>query len=339
MGPINKRPSVQIDGHDALHRGDEVTFTATITDSNDKLDDLTVQWRVGDTYADARDSESLPCKGKTLCSYTLPAQTKDSLWVVVRVIDSDTATNEASREFSIVNRAPEAVIDLSAPAKSAERYPLLTEFVFSAKNSKDLDLGDQDFLVYKWKVTHHGQEISPAGCEDASKPDVCAFTADDPGDYQVTLTVKDPSQAVSKPMTLDLVVEEDRPPCIRSYSPPVLQNPTLFAIQNNTFAVIMVEDDVSPFPVDQGATSSAKTIGTFKWSTRKGFADDFSRFLHNTNQFAFPQGSVNPGDQVQIRVEYQDGNRSLASCDPNATVCSLNHDDCYQWITWTVTFQ
>jgi hypothetical protein len=342
-GTINKRPKVQVkELPEALHRGTDVTFSADITDPNDKLEVLKVEWHVGETHEAANASSPLSCEGqvKQQCRYTVPAGTKSEvLYVVVQVTDPYSATASGFRDFPIENRAPVAKLDLTAPANSSDHYPLLTNFVFSAKNSNDDDPGDQDRLGYSWKVTYQGQPISPSGCGDASKPDSCSFTAENPGKYQVILTVKDPSLAVSAPATMDLVVDEDRPPCIRSYSPPVLDKPVMFASQNNTFAVIMVEDDVNPFPVGEGAGSSPKTPGTFKWSSRTNLSDDFTRISTTSNQFPFSQSWFNVGDWIQIRVEYQDGKHSLASCDPNATVCSLNRDNCVQWITWTVIFQ
>jgi hypothetical protein len=338
-GTINKRPGVQIEDHEPLHRGETVTFKADITDANDKFETLSVEWHVGETCELASSQPMPECKGKSECDYTVPAQTKESVCIMVQVTDSYSASNLGSRLFHVENRAPQAKLERIAPVKSAEQYALLTDFIFSARNSKDDDPGDQDHLVYTWKVMHKGHEIFPPGCKDASKPDTCSFTVDAPGDYQVTLTVKDSSLAVSAPATEDLVIDEDRPPCIRSYNPPILDHPILFAASNNTFAVIQVDDDVNPFPVDLGVNTSQKTAGTFKWSSRKNPTDDFTRSTNMSNQLPFLQGSFKIGDQMQIRVEYQDGQHSLASCDPNATVCSLNKDDCVQWITWTVLFQ
>ena len=333
FGPINKRPSVQINEHEPLHRGETVIFAAAIIDPDEKTETLTVDWHVGDSCDAASRTPPLSCESNVTCSYNVPAQAPDSLCVVVTVTDRYTASASDSRVFEVENRAPWADIKRTAPLTStsgSSSFPLLTSFEFSGEASDDPDPGDKTRLVYTWRVTLNGQGLSYPKCADASRPWICAFTAQDPGSYRISLTVKDPGQKASAPASLDLDVADDSPPCIVDYDPSSLE-PVRFAAQKNTFAVRAVKDDVNPYP--------SPNAGTFRWSYRRGLTGEFSRYSVSSNRLDFDEGSFRIGDQIQIRVEYQDDkHRSLLSCDTNKPLCSLNNDGCVQWITWTVTF-
>jgi hypothetical protein len=327
-GTINKRPSVRIDDHEPLHRGETVTFTATITDANDKLDALTVVWRVGDTCDSARGQPALTCDSKTSCSYTLPTEVKTNLCVVVHVTDPYSSSDEAEHPFDIENRAPVAKLERTSPESSADSdYPLLTHFVFSGKDSKDDDPGDR--LIFTWKVTLPDGQPLTSGCGDASKPDSCAFVAETPGDYQIALKVEDPYRAVGE-ATVRVSVSPDRPPCITGFFPPSLERMAI-AGERNTFSVDTVKDDVNPYP--------GNNTGKFRWVFRRGTSGTFVRYNNESNRLDINENQFRISDKVQFRVEYRDDQHTdLSSCSLNDIRCELNHDGCAQWITWTVDF-
>lgn len=346
-GTINKRPSVRIVDHDPLHRGETVTFSAVIADANDKLETLTVEWRVGDTKENAA---AISCAGekKDECQYTVPAGTKwSSLYLVVQVSDRYSASAEAFRPFNIENRAPKAEIKLTQPTDNPPNYPLETKFTFSGEGSEDFDPGDTDRLIFQWEVKLNNQTFSAPDCFNPSKPKLCTFTADQPGDYQVSLTVKDPSEASSSPASETLKVNTDSAPCINPSSTsksifPQSLTPTMFASDRNHFEVSAVADDVNPYPANPDKPGS--TTGSFIWTYRKGTSGKWERSTYTTNRLDFGERKLSVSDQWQIRVEYQDRQGSLAKCGSDVVSCALDHEcgdsdcKCAQWITWTVTF-
>lgn len=324
-----------------------MTFSAAIGDANDKLDTLTVVWRVGDSYENAA---AITCAGekKDECQYTVPEGTKwSSLYLVVQVSDPYSATTSDKRSFPIENRAPKAAIKLAQPTERPP-YPLETKFTFSGEGSEDFDPGDTDRLIFKWEVKLNNQTFSAPDCFNPSKPKLCTFTADQPGEYQVSLTVKDFSEASSVPASQSLVVNQDSPPCINPSSTsksiiPQSLTPTMFASDRNHFEVSAVADDVNPYPANPDKPGSA--TGNFIWSYRKGTSGKWDRSTYTTNRLDFGEKKLSVGDQWQIRVEYQDRQQSLAKCGSDVVCCALDHEccdgdcKCAQWITWTVTFQ
>jgi hypothetical protein len=223
-------------------------------------------------------------------------------------------------------------------------YSLQTKFAFSGEGSEDLDFGETDRLLFEWKVTLNNEPISASEC----KAKVCSFTAGQPGDYRVSLKVKDPSDAVSVAESEVLKVNPDSPPCIdtRSSSRSILPfslNPTMFADRDNSFEIISVVDDVNPYPADR----SNSVPGSFKWS-RKGTSGDFLQMpREQSNRYTIYANEFRALDQVQVRVEYLDGRNRRASCAPDITCCSDDREccenntgcECAQWITWTVNFR
>jgi hypothetical protein len=348
MGTINKRPRVQIDDPGPVHRNEPVTFKATITDPNDKIDKLDVKWYVGGTIEEAKNSEALFCESEsqTECKYTVPAQKRTELWLVVRVTDPYSATVDATQQITIQNLAPQADIALIEPSMSLvmQSYDLHTGFIFSGEASKD---PEGDILDFTWTVTVDGNKTT-ACAENKTKR--CSFTAEIPGSYEVSLEVADTDKATAT-YKRSMIVAEDSPPCIKvngngnntSFSPQSLQ-PKLSAEDPNILVVNSVSDDGNPYPSKKGST-----LGKFTWAYRYGTTGTFWRFFDLTsNQLEIRANSYHAGDIVQFRAEYMDTGQPRTTCEASVTCCSLDHEccqskgdncDCAQWITWTVTFQ
>ncbi len=327
-GPINMPPTVQIDDTQSLHRGEKITLTATIHDPDQSNDSLNVTWYVGtDTDCDTAATSALgSCTSQPSndqCCYT--PQAFGSVCVVVQVKDRYGAFAEARRAFDVKDRPPTAVIVRTSPASTETTLPLSSNLVFSASSSTDPDLGDNDSLTFDWTVTQ------PDGTKLSKNTTLCSFTAATPGTYNVQLVATDSSQMSSDPVSVDVVIDQDQPPCIVGFAP---ESPhtIAFADQSTSFVVTSVDDDVDPYP---GSTS-----GTFTWSYRNGTSGEFERLqiLQNSNRLDFGPDLFVIGDVIQVRVKYQDRvSRSFSTCDQNADRCELK-PGCAQWVTWTISF-
>ena len=334
-GPINMPPTVEIASPtQPLHRGEEVIFTATIHDPDQKSDSLNVAWYVG-TDADCdKAAAGTPASCETqhndTCCYT-PTEL-GSICVVVRVTDRYGSSAVASHVFTVENQTPTASIVQTSPAPTISPLPLLSNLAFSAAGSTDPDPDHAKSLTYTWTVTQPDKtSLSVGTCPSPDTPKICTFAAAMPGTYHVQVTVKDPSQAASD-ASLDVVIDQDQPPCITGTTPRSMQA-LAFSDQSESFVVDSVADDVDPYP--------QSTSGTFTWLYRIGTRGDFQRWLTlaNSNRLAVGPTLLAQavGDVIQIRVEYQDSKgHSLTSCDQNADRCELKLG-CAQWVTWTVT--
>jgi REJ domain len=318
----------------ALHRGDKMTFTATIHDPDQSSDSLKVDWYVGTDgdcdKAMAGTAASCGTQRNDQCLFT--PNTPGSICVAVRVTDRYGASAVASRVFTVENRAPTAAIVQTSPAPTTAPLPLLSNLAFSAADSTDPDPNDTEGLTFTWTVTQPDKTtVSLGTCASPDTPDMCSFTASMPGTYHVQVTVTDPCQA-SNSASVDVVIAQDQPPCITGTTPRSLQT-LAFSDQTESFVVDSVADDVDPYP--------ESTSGTFTWLYRIGTTGDFQRWLMlaNSNRLAVGPALLAQavGDVIQIRVEYQDSRgHSLSSCDQDADRCELI-PGCAQWVTWTVT--
>ncbi len=311
----------------------KLTFSAANSSDPDPNDALTYKWTV--TQPDGSDLSATTCPSPQtpdVCSFT--ASMPGKYHVQVKATDPQGLDNSASLDVSIAqDRPPTAVIERTSPLSTTTPLPLFSTLTFSAANSTDPDVANGDTLTFTWTVTQpDGTSLSSTACPSVQKPDVCSFTAANPGTYHVQVTATDSSK-LSSAASLDVAIATDQPPCIVGFSPTTLST-IGFADQSLTFQVSNVSDDGDPY------TGSGPTTGTFIWSYRTSTSGAFMRMqnLYNSNRMDFGPGSFVIGDVVQIRVEYHDRvGRDLSSCDPNADRCELV-PGCAQWVTWTVSF-
>ena len=209
------------------------------------------------------------------------------------------------------------------------------------------DLDPDETWGFTWNVIRpDGTAFIPASCTDARPPgsEVC-FSPELPGTYQAQVIVTDGTLTASAP-TFSLQVA-DLPPCIRDTEPLFASAPKLFEYYDRAliFRVRAVQDDGDPLPPPARATQHA-----FRWSLRKQGAQPagFERRVSATfSDFTVPAHEYQPGDRIDVRVEYWDRldladptARDVGShCDPEAATCELiPGSKCYQWITWTVEY-
>lgn len=313
----------------------KLTFSATGSSDPDDDDtqDLTYTWTV--TQPDGSSLSATDCPSQqtpAICSFT--ASTPGKYHVQVKATDAYQMDNSDSLDVMIAqDQPPTAFIERTSPLSTTTPLPLFSTLTFSAAQSTDPDMVNGDTLSFVWKVTQpDGTDLSVTTCPSPQTPALCSFTVANPGTYHVQVTAKDSSHVASAPVSADVAVATDQPPCIVGFSPTTL-NTIGFADQSLTFQVSNVSDDGDPY------TGSGPTTGTFIWSYRTSTNGAFLRMpRYNSNRMDFVPGVFVIGDVIQIRVEYQDRvSRNLSSCDPNADRCELL-PGCAQWVTWTVSF-
>ena len=322
-------PTVKIDDPaQAPHPGETANFTATILDPDQSSDSLNVTWWVGtnancDTAATSALGSCASQQSNAQCSYV--PQGFVPICVVVQVKDRYGASAEARRAFNVQDRAPTAVIVRTSPVSTDATLPLASNLVFTGSGSTDPDLGDKDSLTFAWTVTQ------PDNSKLSQTTVLCSFTAASSGTYHIQLVVTDSSQMPSAPATVDVVIDQDQPPCIVGFVPED-PNTVAFPEQSTAFVVTSVADDLDPYP--------GSTFGTFTWSYRDGTSGDFTRVSNpqNSNRLDFGADLFVTGDVIQVRAKYQDRKtRDFSTCDQNASRCELT-PGCAQWVTWTVSF-
>jgi hypothetical protein len=128
----------------------------------------------------------------------------------------------ASSVFLVENWPPIAVIERTSPASAATTLPLLSKLTFSAAKSTD---PDDTNLTFTWTVTEPDR-TSPSAeiCSSPESQTECSFTATIPGKYHVQVIVRDPSGGQCAAST-DVVIDEDKPPCIAGTTPHCLLGP------------------------------------------------------------------------------------------------------------------
>ena len=209
-GPTNMPPTVEINGLDQpLHYGEEVIFTANVSDPDQSTASLDVAWYVEThgncNHATANTPVCRASQPNDKCGYT--PQDLGSICVVVRVTDRYGATATASRVFAVTDSPPVAKI---SPASTDTTLPLFSKLTFSAAGSSDPD--PNDALTYEWTVTQpDGSVLSATTCPSPQTPDVCSFAASMSGRYHIQVTVTDAHQ-MDNSASLDVAIAQDQPP-------------------------------------------------------------------------------------------------------------------------------
>jgi hypothetical protein len=248
----------------------------------------------------------------------------------VRVIDAS----------AITNGGPPASIRVVAPAGEMP-FGIFSNVHLGA--GAEGDLGPQDKITFAWKLTAPGGGSSvPAPCESVqpANAEVC-FQVAATGDYQVELTVTEGAQTASAtPFKLQV---QDRPPCIRATEPNYLEAARSFPLydRDQVFRVNEIDDDGDPLPPPDRVSEQA-----FVWSVRRKGDDPrlFRRLVNATfRNFVIPAREFQPGDEVEVRVEYRDRldlkTPRPSHCMEDDPLCEAKAGSgCTQRVTWTVVY-
>jgi len=341
--PINHAPEVKLTGDTQVNWGKgRARYHAEARDPDQSAASLTYEWRRQLGGCPTPDAATVaPIVGPSAPDFDDDDTFTEPfcVWVVVRDRDKAFAFDKLSTQ--VVHQQTTAALDVIKPkATSDDHYPLFSAVRLSGAGSNDPEKGK---LMFGWVLTRDGGPVTHAACSEAPDTDIC-FTADQPGDYKVTLTVKDARGGESKEMRT-LVIEPDAPPCIRSTKPEfglarIVRNPD----DELTFQVFSVEDDGDPFPARDGQTSTYAFTATW-WMEGENPSNPSGRRPADQAQNALvrfePQHFRN-GDTAYVRIQVTDRvnrDRDFMSCAPDKRDCALGKDPtCFQWVTWKVDF-
>ena len=358
--PINQRPSLAIrqDSGDQVYRGDVVDLEALVNDPAGH--DVSIAWSAA-MCADTPDASgnrsgcdpALFSSTDTEFSFTVPSTRADhtpvlNVYVTLQGTDSLGATAKPIQELviSISDQAP----DLDLRKDSRYAYVVGTEIDLFAKVG-DLDDGPAAVGAPTWQVSSPANQPAYtlddlAVTQDTSDPTHLqygkAFTPMGIGDWELEVTATDPFELASnQPGTtepLSITVVADHAPCLEEWSPiaSVVATDTLPLTDPTLFEVLVVQDDLDPFPTVPGDPVLGET--TFAWSILPPGATSRQALTGvSGNAVELDPTSYSPGDVVELRVEIQDRNHTPVNCPDTDLTCSTISDaTCTQRLTWRV---
>jgi hypothetical protein len=346
--PINRPPVVSGLGLvSPFVRGQPAWFTATVTDPDSDQGPISPTWAYvpeacpSDTSAANRPTNAQALPPET--QFMVPSDVtlaRFCVWVFAR--DRFGALDVKFLEEDPVNRPPVVQIDVISPtcvvasdpsSAVACTFGLYASFVLSAAGSTDPE-GDA-LTGYTWTLDSKppGSNASPAPCQPSTDDRTC-FSADQPGQYRVSVAVSDSQQGQTDSM-ITLSVAEDQPPCIRT-STPLYLNPLVIRnpMEDAAFSVDRVDDDGDPYP----ATATGETH--FTWYVGHGTLplvtqdNDFHSLNVGAESFVI-------GETGRVRVEIHD--RKVPAIDDvllgcgDAAVCAAR-PGCFQRVTWDLEY-
>jgi hypothetical protein len=343
--PINHAPHVVVSGDGMPVRKQMASFKADVTDQDGDVKQ--VLWaQVAGVCTDATDPTNWPPSSDWHGSMSsdpradmLSGQATDTpscVWVFA--IDSHGAISADNLTVTPKNQAPMAQIAVVAPeavavaASGLASYPLYSTIQLSSAGTFDPD-GDP-LMNRTWTLTRPNQP-NPAPLTSCNDAELCSFTADATGQYDISFTTSDGTDMGTKP--LSIFINQDQPPCIANtnYSfrrpaptPVSAKNPYPDAVEVDT-----VSDDGDPYP-------SPTSHLHFRWYIEIN-GQGLQFFDHD--YFSESLVGYDIGDVVKLRVEVLDRNPAteakLYQCG-DADSCTINGNlDCSQRVTWTFEFE
>lgn len=345
--PINQRPSADIIQTSAgpVYRSSSVTLEADTSDPEHQS--VHVQWRAyactDGTLPDGCDQDPFYTELADTASFDVPNLRADgtpveSVLVILEATDSEGATAKPDQQL-VITVSDHPPIVKTRTVSSYDYVVGMPMVMYAAVTDPDDPPPPPQNVT--WQVTApDGSSFGPLGDLPPQLDGVTlnvgkTVTPDAIGlwNFQVTATDVENTPG-GGPGSFQVVA--DHPPCIEQVSPitppagdalPVTQ-PTLFD-------VLVVADDLDPYPPEQGDPLRGTT--TFSWSLEPPGASSFGSLGVTASSVAFDPSSYTPGDLVELRVEIYDRNHTQITCDPSDATCSVISDPtCVQRLTWTV---
>ena len=351
---VNRTLVVQ--GPAQVTSGQAVTFTASYDEEPAATALSSLSWANRPSCAEASEAavEARPERG--LVTFRWERAARRSFCVAVLARDEFDVVHLGTLmvpQGQITVSGPPAAIRMVQPelpvgiASGSVTLGIFTDVRLAAADAGDLD--PEETLRFTWKLVRpDGRELVPGECPDArpAGSEIC-FQPDVRGRYRAEVSVTDgTSTTVAPPLELEV---NDRPPCIRETDPLFSSARKFFEYYDRAriFRVRSVQDDGDPLPPPTRASQRA-----FRWSLRKHGEppgrDGFARRVSATfSDFTIPAREYQPGDRIDVRVEYWDrldlenpDARDVQNrCDQQAPTCEVvPGSGCYQWITWTVEY-
>jgi hypothetical protein len=337
--------------------GQSVTFTASYDQEPAAIALSTLSWATRPSCTDAAEAAAAARAERGLVSYRWERAARRPFCVAAIARDEFDVEHPATLMVSqdqITVSGPPAAIRMVQPELAAgiassgsPTLGIFTDVRLAAADAGDLD--PEETLRFAWKLVRpDGREVIPGECADArpAGSEIC-FQPETRGRYRAEVSVTDgTSTAVAPAFELEV---NDRPPCIRETDPLYSSARKFFEYYDRAriFRVRSVQDDGDPLPPPPRASQRA-----FRWSLRKHVdgpeRPKFARRVSATfSDFTIPAREYQPGDRIDVRVEYwdrldlenPDARNVQNRCDPEAPTCEIvPGSGCYQWITWTVEY-
>ena len=338
-----KNRALVIHRPDRIERSKPAVFSAVFVTDPGGADDLeatrlgSFAWARDRACAEAEKAAHASMAGllKANSSWTVDMAPRRPFCVSVVAKDENGIDASAALEISdIVNTGPAAAIRIVAPSPADNPLGLFTSVRLSGADPGDVQ--PEDGTDFVWTLTRPGGQIETmSGAE-------YGFSTETAGMYRVELVITEVGKVSTATPLLFAV--EDTPPCIRETEPSYLSAPRFVNLydQPRVFRVSKVADDADPVPA-----GLRPTMGVFVWSIRAvggEVPEDFRVRAGSFRELTLPARLYQPGDRVEVRVEYLDRRdlvqaRDLSRCKPNEPQCELvANSKCFQRITWTVDY-
>lgn len=350
-GSVNSPPEVvQISGPTAadIMKGPN-TYRAVVRDPDQPAETLRISWYTnkgsngcpnGLEAAEKLGEKLAPETDPTTTTVVVQKPEPFCVWAVVHDAHDAAAFKVLAVAPTGLKPSSDITVVRSKPSPWAPgNYELYSTFQLAAPKP-DPD----DPATYHWTVTDPaGKSGDGVACPPPNAADVCV-TADLPGRYVVRLEARSPSAQRSN-STLDLLVEQDRPPCIRVESAsPRLGLPTFSRpLDEPVLFEVTVDDDGDPYPETDGRVSEHEFVWYVKGPHDPQFVRQSSGSSPQLNTFRLtPRFTF--GDEVSVRVLYKDRvvDRDFTACfNQNPDSCALRMvvPICYQWVTWKIQYK
>ena len=349
--PINQRPSLdihQLEPGAGVYRNSTLGFTAIKNDPDG--DSVAVTWRAYACTGTACDPAEFTSGADTTFTVTTPAKRTtgdvfDTLHIVLEGRDGHGATAKPSQTLDL------NVID--APPTLALRKDARSSYVVGAgigiyARVGDLDDGFANVLLGPWLA------MAPASAQNVTLTESIEVAPDaDPrfeqlgmkfipmaiGDWNIQVTATDPS-GLTVTSDLPVSVVDDHPPCLAQWDPTATPEAgtTVPMTAPTLFQVLVVSDDLDPFPSPSPSTPSDPYGATeFHWSIVPPNGARESLPGVTGSGVALDPASFTPGEIVELRVEVQDRKHTAVNCPSTDLTCSVISDQsCLQRMSWRV---
>jgi len=338
---INERPSAEIArvGDGEVFRGAELVVRALIDDPDRDRIDLT--WRAQACNGTAGATGTLCAAVATgidpQFSFVVPATVEGrptlNVSIDLDVVDAHGATARPGQhlELPVGNRPPSAVVQLDGRDLDGQ-FPPRVPLTINALGADP----DGDAVTLTWQLFPATTSVpaavvfEPADVQPATG-EAYTLIPDVDGEWIVRVTADDGIETHATDTSI--LVRADHAPCLGASEP---ISATVVAIAPRRFAVLVVNDDLDPYPAPPPDDPYLRTAG-FAWSMRSAGAGPFTA-ISDAAAIDFDPAAFAPGDRVELRVEVNDRNdRSFAACPIDAPTCSLQPPArCQQRKTWIV---
>ncbi len=207
----NSNPEATIVSHSATEtflEGYEITFQATVSDTNHANSELSVKWSTD--QREVCPPQAPQTDGTTVCTVRLE---EGETQIIAQVTDPEGASGIAQVDFTVTpSLAPEVTIN--SPIAD-ERYYTDNQILFSANITDEEDPSSS--LQYKWESSIDGE--LPTTATPNTDGLVEEYLTLSEGEHAITLTVEDLSGKVTTQNTSIYVNGVNTPPSCGITSP------------------------------------------------------------------------------------------------------------------------